>query len=251
MKRFILILSSIIIINGAFPFLISTSSLAATTASLEPVFDRGVRDSMRHSIRVVLKDQRFQYHDYLGWLKWLFQKYQQYFTHPPYPIKPVKFGKLFYTVLKWIGVTIFITIPFILIYFIRRFFEPNVTLKERTHLLNSSHPLSLADYQKSALQAAQQFNYRLSVRFLYLAGLERLNEVNILPQSVPYSDKENIKSLRKTLGVDHPGYLGFVKLVVLFQEKWYGLKLCSEGDFTLAKGYLESIISNTGKHYES
>ena len=76
------------------------------------------------------------------------------------------------------------------------------------------------------------------VRYLYLAGLEKLREENLLLQAAKFSDKENLKNLRMKIGENHQSYLAFKELTGIFQEKWYGFKDCQAPDYHLAESKL-------------
>jgi hypothetical protein len=239
LKKLFLILSSIIILNGAFSLI-----CLGFQSELSP---DGQIQELRQSIKTILKQPQFQYHDPFEWLKGIFKQLARWFK-PLSKSQPAKFeNKTLDLVLKWAGIFILVTLPVILVFLGNRFLLPNLTLKERSAPLSGMKPIDSSTLKRMSVSFEETGNYREAIRYLYLAGLEKLKEENILPQSVKFSDKENIRTLKKVLGASNTGYLAFSGLVKIFQEKWYGLKICQSEDYLQSKIFLDTLWVNTGQ----
>jgi hypothetical protein len=232
----------VLILNGAF---LCYSNQAAGPES--PVIaPRNVETGqLRESLKTILKNPRFQYQDNLSWIKWVYQRITRLFKLRPktLPFKiPIK-GKLWRHFLNILGIAVLVASPFILAFLINHFIRYD---KQMMGSFNKStvHSLSSAELKQKAAATAKHGQYLEAIRYIYLAGLEKLKEENLLPQAAKLSDKANLKKLRAILGEDHQGYRAFLDLTKIFQEKWYGLKECEAPDYQLAESKLEIILWN-------
>lgn len=239
MKKWLLIFSFIVILNGAFP-LISYSNFKTQMVNIR-------QQKLRETIKSVMQDPRFQYYDFLGWLEKVIRKAVDFLDKTPKSREVNLKNKTVETILKWLGLAIVALLPFILVFFGNRFLSRNLPSHQKNSRIVIGKAEGADELKKASASMAQTGQYREAVRYLYRAGLEKLREENILPFSTRFSDKENTRLLKKTLGGESPGYLAFARLVVIFQEKWYGLKLCDEGDYLQAKGALETLWARIGK----
>ncbi len=243
MKKFLLLISSIIIINGAFLYHSGLSyGLEAFQNSIRRDLDA---QKLRPEIRAILKDPRFIYHDSFGWLKSLINKISRPFRFKPLPqTASFKFkgSKFLVTGLKVLGILVLILLPLLIAYLGNRFMLRDWRPKTKQNQVTGER-LNSGSLKRTASSMAKAGQYREAIRYLYLAGLEKLKEEDLLSQGVKYSDKENLKNLRAILGEEDLGYIAFHGLTGVFQEKWYGLKECGLSDYRLAENELERVYS--------
>ena len=142
--------------------------------------------------------------------------------------------------LLWAGVILLFILPFFLVYYLSGFFQGEIALK-RSPDNSSTKILSPDELKEKAAFHAQKSEYREAIRFLYLAGLEHLKNIGALPEGTSLSDNENIRSLQKILDKSNEGFIAFLRLVLLFQEKWYGLKNCDADDYMRAQDLMKTI----------
>jgi hypothetical protein len=236
-----LIVSSIIIINGV--FLCSNISYGRKDFQNFASQDLEV-PKLQHSIKTILKEPRFTYHERFGWFKTLIKKISRLVQLKPLPkIPPLRFNSKFLTIgFKILGMVVLILIPFGAAFFMNRFWQRDWRVKNK---LNQAigRAYNSASLKRTALSMAETGQYREGIRYLYLAGLEKLKEENLLAQAAKFSDQENLKSLRKLLGEGNKGYVAFYDLTMVFQEKWYGLKDCRVSDYRLAENKLEIVYA--------
>jgi hypothetical protein len=232
LRRVLLILSSIIIINGA--FLYSSAYAGPAPPDSETL-------KLRRSIKTILKDPHFNYRDNLSWLKWVLKKAGQLFKSRPRKDAALNLqGKGWWLVLKILGIVGLVLIPLLFVYLANHFLQPDWRLKKQKE--GGVNPeTNSTELERTAFSMAKAGQFRDAVRFLYLAGLEKLKEENLLPQAVKFSDKENLRSLRRRLGESNSGYVAFADLTGIFQEKWYGLRDCQALDYQLAQTKLKII----------
>lgn len=243
-QRLLFILSSIIVINGV--FLCYSSTEIAPRSMVMTVQDSEV-NQLRHSFQMILKNPRFQYHDNLNWLKWILKKTSGLFKIGPriIPQKLQLNEKTWRILLQVLGISVLVLLPFIAAFLAAHFLQHDQHLKTGINLKNPSTINSTA-LKRTALTMAKTGRYRDGVRYLYLAGLEKLKEEKLLLQAAKFSDKENLKNLRMIIGENHPGYLAFKELTGIFQEKWYGFKDCQAPDYHLAENKL-ALLDGLGK----
>jgi hypothetical protein len=185
---------------------------------------------LRHNIRMILRDRRFDYPDHLKGLKRLWRRVLGWFAKMKSAKKaPVHW--IWQRVLPWLGFAGLIAFIFLLVYSLPKMFAYSGKVKsiDETHPSAAASPLNL-QFQAGIL--AEQGQYREAIRLLYLTGLDFLQKKRFLPErSLHLSDKANLQIIRNQFGSMHPGYGAFRELVLVFQEKWYGLHNCQREDY--------------------
>jgi hypothetical protein len=234
MKTLLLLLSLTISLQ----WLPLPTRVAAATPAAEQI-------RLRQDLQQILADQRFNYPDYWAWWQRLAAKWSRWLARLQprrHELKAAWFEQL----IKRIGLGLVILLPLVLLYFARQFLAWENRLKATA--ANRADPdAALTALVGHARRAAEQDDYRNAIRYFYLAVLLQLRASGRLPagNNSCYSDHENLRLLRKKLGGTAPEFQAFNRLVLTFQEKWYGLKSCDRTDCQTA-GQLFKIITQSG-----
>lgn len=204
--------------------------------------DTGV---LRHDIRVILADPRFSYPDHWGWLKKLWHNIRDWLAKLKPPKKSV--DNLFLKkVLRWAGLVCLALLPLVLIYVLPKMFVRSGGVKSLSDK-KIVRTVRSEDLKAQAGILAEKGQFREAIRLLYLAGLEHLKINGILPNGIRLTDKANLNIMSRTFGPENPGYQAFRELVLMFQEKWYGLRSCQAEDYYRLIEYLKIMEANMGK----
>jgi hypothetical protein len=204
---------------------------------------------LRHNIRVILEDSRFNYPDRLGWLKKLWHTIHQWLVRLKFPKKSIAKG-FWQKVLQWVGLACLVVLPFILVYILPKMFVSSGSVKgARATLTRTALVIGFKDLQEQAEISAEKGEFREAIRLLYLASLEYLKTNGILPDGIRLTDKANLNIINCAFGPEHPGYRAFKALVVVFQEKWYGLRNCQAEDYDHLIEHLKIMEATMGKSH--
>ena len=197
---------------------------------------------MRASVKAILKDSRFQYRDNLHWLNWIMKKLEVLFGRSVKERPAKQSNPWVSAIIKWLSILMALALPFIILFLMSRFFNYDIHLKRQKTAPQVAKILDAAQLRALSFSMAESGKYWEAIHYLYLAGLERMKDDGILPDAIRYSDQENLKTVKKLLGANHGKYLAFLSLVMIFREKWYGMKVCQENDFLRASQLLSAII---------
>lgn len=200
---------------------------------------------LRHNIRVILADPRFNYPDHWGPLKKLWLTIREWLAKLKLSKKPVD-NLILQKVLRWVGLGCLAVLPVVLIYFLPKMFVHSGGVKSLPNKKFTKKVRS-EDLKIQAGILAEKGQFREAVRLLYLAGLEHLKMNGILPDGIRLTDKANLNIISRTFGPENSGYQAFRELVLVFQEKWYGLRSCQAEDYYRLIEYLKIMEANMGK----
>jgi hypothetical protein len=204
---------------------------------------------LRHNIRAILVDPRFNYPDRLGWLKKLWHTFHGWLVKLKLSKKPVDKG-FWQKMLQWAGLACLAVLPFFLFYFLPKMFLRSGSVKRASATLTrTASVIVFKDLKDQAGIGAEKGQFREAIRLLYLAGLEYLKTNGILPDGIRLTDKANLTIISRTFGLEHPGYQAFRELVVVFQEKWYGLRNCQAEDYDQILEDLKIMEATMGKSH--
>jgi hypothetical protein len=200
---------------------------------------------LQHDIREIVADSRFNYPDYWGWVKKIGQTISKWLAKLKLP-KQAGDNRFFKKILHWAGVVSLMVLPLILLYFLPKLFVRSARVKS-VMVHNPTLAVHPGVLKSQAGVLAERGQYREAIRLLYLSSLELLKVNGILPDGIRLSDKTNLTILYRAFGLNHPGYQAFKQLVLIFQEKWYGLRNCGLEDYHQLIGYLKIMEDSMGK----
>lgn len=205
-----------------------------------------IRD-LRYNIRVIIRDKHFDYPDRFRSLKGLWRQIADWISKNK-SAKRKTDERFWPKIFRVLGLASLITLPFLLVYIIPKMFIHSGTLKrsgEIDHQRSTGKSANDLKYQAQVL--AEKGQLKEAVRLLYLTGLEFLQRNRILPDSsLRLSDKTNLQIACRLFGPNHPGYRAFSELVLVFQEKWFGLRTCRIEEYYRLIGDLKIIESTMG-----
>ncbi len=187
---------------------------------------------LRHNIRMILKDRRFDYPDRFRQLKGLWRQIAGWLAKIKSQKRTVD-SRIWQKIFRGFGLASLLLLPFLLLYYLPKMFVHSRKVK---NFKEAGHPRanvdSPDDLKYQAQRLAEKGQLREAIRLLYLTGLELLQKNRILPDSsLRLSDKTNLQIILHAFGPNHPGYHAFSELVLVFQEKWFGLRSCQIEDY--------------------
>ena len=231
-----------------FPAFVVSAAAAGTTLNNS---DNRVRTAppnipvLRRNIREILKDPRFNYPDRWKGLQRFWQNIRNWLAKLDSSKRSgeqMPWNKA----LRWIGLAALAVLPLVLIYLLPKLFARSGRVKSLSP--KTAVPVVRSeDLKVQARIMADKGQFREAIRLLYLAGLEDLKTNGILPDGVRLTDKTNLNIVNRTFGSDHPCSQAFRELMLVFEEKWYGLRSCQTEDYDRLTGYLKILEANTGK----
>lgn len=196
-------------------------------------------EELRAHIREILTAPEFNYEPWWRqeWLEKISDVLRRIF--PSGGAAEDLFGLPIGTLLKWIGFLLLPFLPFILFSLGKNFFigEPRKMEKRKAIRIKNTWQ----ELKRKAEEEAGGGDFRVALRFLYLAALEFFRARHLLTSGKSGTDRVNLKELALSLGEGNRSYLAFQQLVGLFQEKWYGLRECRPMDYRRAEELLEVI----------
>lgn len=241
MKRFIVTI--IVVFVGMFFLLLTSQRCFAELSD-----DIGTQNNeLRGEIRSILDDPRFQQTDYSKSIKQFVQKISSFFQFFQSKDKP-KFSLDLDTILKKISFGLTLFLPFLLVYWLSRFGSRNFTLRRPTPERIKS--TNRHDSLEKARNLAEEGEYREAVRYLYLETLSLLRDEKLISEELQQSDYDHLRALRHKLGGSHPLCHTFQILLQLFQEKWYGMRPCTQENYLRAYDLFCAIVQNSGGYHE-
>lgn len=203
-----------------------------------------LQKQIRRDIRIILSDRRFHYPDHFAWFQNLLKKIVD-FWHKLKPTRKFNFDQKWIEYLKKILFYLVILFPIPLVYFLSK-----IWYREKKLSTSVEHPKNQAnlpeDYIRRAEKLLESGEHREAIRYLYLAGLLFLKKEGLIPEGIAFSDSDHLKQLQKKMGFENETYQAFLRLTRLFQEKWYGLKICFDQDYFQASHLLKSILGKSG-----
>jgi hypothetical protein len=200
---------------------------------------------LQHDIREILADSRFNYPDHWSWLKKIWHTIFKWLAKLKLP-KQTGENLVLKKILQWAGIVCLAVLPFLLLYFLPKLFVRSARLKSLT-TNKPSLSVQPGELKHQAEILAERGQYREAIRLRYLISLELLKTNGILPDGIRLTDKANLTIMGRAFGQSHPGYQAFRQLVLIFQEKWYGLRSCGPEDYHQLMGYLKIMEDNMGK----
>jgi hypothetical protein len=239
-----ILLSLLFVILTASPVLAAIA--ADSDGSIHSRTSAGDIRVLRRDIRVILADPRFHYPDHWSWLRKSWHKLLQWLTK--FKPKQFKVNLHLKKVLQWLGFICLVLLPLLLIYILPKMFIRTGAIKALTKGKSVSAAGSgSVDLKMQAGLLAEKGQFREAIRLLYLAGLEHLKKNGILPEGLRLTDKAALNIVSRTFGPANPGCQAFKELLLVFQEKWYGLRSCEAQDYYRLSGYLKMIETALGK----
>jgi hypothetical protein len=215
---------------------------ASVPARGAPSHPSGDTVRVRHDLKLILTDSRFNYPDHFGGLRRLVRRLQQWWVQQLRPRRPGTAGWLDRS-LETFGLALVIGSPLLILVLMRRFFLRESQIKLAAAARQDELPATWQRVLETAGQSADRGDFRDAIRQFYLAALLRLRSTGSLPEGVRYSDKENLRTLGKKVGFDSPVYHCFAAMVRLFREKWYGFTGCDASDYREANRIFETLNS--------
>ncbi len=205
-----------------------------------------IRD-LRHNIRVIIRDKHFDYPDRFRSLKGLWRQIADWIGKTKLTKRKID-DRFWPKIFRGLGLASLIALPFLLVYFIPEMFVHSGALKRSGEIDHQKSTGKFAhDLKYQAQVLAEKGQLKEAVRLLYLTGLEFLQRNRILPDSsLRLSDKTNLQIACRLFGPNHPGYRAFSELVLVFQEKWFGLRNCQIEDYHRLIEDLKIIESTMG-----
>jgi hypothetical protein len=132
------------------------------------------------------------------------------------------------TVLKIFSVCLILVFVFLLFYFVSRNFHISKRIMEKEDAQLLSILKDSATVERDALEFCSRGDFRQGLRFLYIAGLLRLNETNIIRID---KSKTNKQYLKEVLDKGFPHYNMIQEFTRDFNWYWYGNKDVDKSKF--------------------
>jgi hypothetical protein len=233
-----------VIFTGTIVPSVGTANSFAGNSSQTVMMEQATR-VLQHDIREILADSRFNYPDHWSWFKKIWQTIIGWLTKLHVP-KQAGDNQILKRILQWAGIVCLAGLPFILLYFL-----PKLLVRSgRVKSLSANKPVLVVhpgELKHQAAIFAEKGQYREAIRQLYLTSLEHLKTNGILPDGIRLTDKANLTIMGRAFGLNHPGYQAFKQVVLIFQEKWYGLRNCGPADYHQLIEYVKIMEDNIGK----
>ncbi len=145
-------------------------------------------------------------------------------------------------ILFWIAAIVFVLYIIYSLFFRFKIFEKTSKSADTSHITEEKELSQFDEYMESIQKAESDKNYRLSVRYLFLAALSSLQEKQVIQF---HPEKTNYEYISE---IGEPAIKsGFANLARIFEYVWYGKNSLTEENYFRIKNYFTGfykILSN-------
>ncbi|MCR4435543.1 MAG: hypothetical protein NUV41_06780 [Eubacteriales bacterium] len=218
--------------NRAMPFLAVVVAISTLFVSHAQDFDISREREIRDKIQGILSSGEFsppggdagilksiadRIKDFADWLKSQVDKLK--LPDNPAAINGRELSAAESAVLKITGIFLILAFIGAIFYFIKRNLSLSKNLKQREDNLLLTTIKDYKSVEQRAFQHYQRGEYRLGIRFLYIALLLRFNEVNLIRIN---KSKTNSQYLKELFDYGFGRYETVRDFTLFFNESWYG-----------------------------